>query len=150
MAFKEFPVTRLAWPGRLGLIQEATGALTQCVFTAVIVGVVEVALDTARQQVARRRDTLRAYERVEWSKAELEGWLIEQAYEGMLRAMEQDRDRRLRAVQAKTAIAELGESVLRRISRVIGGGTFSRSSPFGLVRGCARARLSASPVGTGL
>jgi hypothetical protein len=42
MAFKEFPVTRLAWPGQLGLIQEATGALTQCVFTAVIVGVVEV------------------------------------------------------------------------------------------------------------
>jgi hypothetical protein len=49
----------------------------------------------------------------------------------MLRAIEQDRDRRLRAVQAKTAIAELAESVLRRISRVIGGGTFSRSSPFG-------------------
>jgi len=49
----------------------------------------------------------------------------------MLRAMEQDRDRRLRAVQAKTAIAELAESVLHRISRVIGGGTFSRSSPFG-------------------
>jgi alkylation response protein AidB-like acyl-CoA dehydrogenase len=131
MAFNEFPVTRLAWPGHLGLIQEATGALTQCVFTAVIVGVVDVALETARQQVTRRRDTLRAYERVEWSKAELEGWLIQQAYEGMLRAMEQDRDRRLRAVQAKTAIAELAESVLRRISRVIGGGTFSRSSPFG-------------------
>jgi alkylation response protein AidB-like acyl-CoA dehydrogenase len=59
------------------------------------------------------------------------GWLIQQAYEGMLRAMEQDRDRRLRAVQAKTAIAELAESVLRRIGRVIGGGTFSQSSPFG-------------------
>ena len=39
--------------------------------------------------------------------------------------------RLLRAVQAKTAIAELAESVLRRISKVIGGGTFSRSSPFG-------------------
>ena len=81
--------------------------------------------------MAPRRDSLRAYERVEWSKAELEGWLIQQAYEGMLRAMEQDRDRRFRAVQAKTAIAELAESVLQRICRVIGGGTFSRSSPFG-------------------
>jgi len=131
MAFKEFPATRMAWPGQFRLIQEATGGFTQCCFTAVIVGVVEVALETARQQVARRRDTLRAYERVEWTKAELEGWLIQQAYEGMLRAIEQDRDRRLRAVQAKTAIAELAESVLRRISRVIGGGTFSRSSPFG-------------------
>jgi alkylation response protein AidB-like acyl-CoA dehydrogenase len=97
----------------------------------VTVGVAEIALETARQQVMRRRDTLRAYERVEWSKAELEAWLIQQAYDGMLRAMEQDRDRRRQAVQGKTAIAELAESVLRRISRVSGGGTFSRSSPFG-------------------
>jgi alkylation response protein AidB-like acyl-CoA dehydrogenase len=131
MAFKEFAATRMAWPGQFRLIQEATGGFTQCCFTAVIVGVVEVALETARQQMARRLDTLHAYERVEWTKGELEGWLIQQAYEGMLRAIEQDRDRRLRAVQAKTAIAELAESVLRRISRVIGGGTFSRSSPFG-------------------
>jgi alkylation response protein AidB-like acyl-CoA dehydrogenase len=130
-AFEEFPATRIAWPGQFRLIQENTGALTQCCFTAVIVGVVEIALETARRQVAPRRDNLRAYERVEWSKAELEGWLIQQAYEGMLRAMEQDRDRRFHAVQAKTAIAELAESVLRRIGKVIGGGTFSRSSPFG-------------------
>ena len=45
--------------------------------------------------------------------------------------MEEDRDRRFHAVQAKTAIAELAESVLQRICRVIGGGSFSRSSPFG-------------------
>ena len=49
----------------------------------------------------------------------------------MLSAMEAARDSGLRCVQAKTAIAELAESVLRRICRVIGGGTFSRSSPFG-------------------
>jgi alkylation response protein AidB-like acyl-CoA dehydrogenase len=50
----------------------------------------------------------------------------------MLLAMEAaQEDSRLRCVQAKTAIAELAESVLRRICRVIGGGTFSRSSPFG-------------------
>ena len=64
-------------------------------------------------------------------QSRLEGWLIEQAYEGMLRAMETGRDSRLRAVQAKTAIAELAESMLGRICKVIGGGTFSRSSPFG-------------------
>jgi len=93
--------------------------------------VAEVALETAREQVARRKDNLRAYERVEWARAELEGWLIEQAYEGMLRAMEEGRDSRLRSVQAKTAIAEMAESVLARICRIIGGGTLSRSSPFG-------------------
>jgi alkylation response protein AidB-like acyl-CoA dehydrogenase len=130
-SFNEYPVTRAAWPGQFARLGEAAGGFGQCAFTAVIVGVAEIALETARQQVTRRRDTLRAYERVEWSKAELEGWLIQQAYEGMLRAIEEDRDRQLRSVQAKTAIAELAESVLRRISRVIGGGTFSRSSPFG-------------------
>ena len=123
--------------GKFGLWQGARagcGALQQRLARqgpAVIAGVAEVALETARQQVARRRDNLRAYERVEWARAELEGWLIQQAYEGMLCAMEAARDSGLRCVQAKTAIAELAESVLRRICRVIGGGTFSRSSPFG-------------------
>jgi len=119
MLFEDFPAVRIAWPGQLPHIQEATAGLTQCCFTAVIAGVAEVALDTAREQVARRRDGLRAYERLEWARAELEGWLIKQAYEGMLRAMEEGRDSRLRSVQAKTAIAELAESVLQRICRVI-------------------------------
>lgn len=130
MSFNDFPAIRIAWPGQLAAIQAASGGLTQCCFTAVIAGVAEVALATAREQVARR-EGLRAYERVEWARAELEGWLLAQAYEGMLQAVEKDADSRLRAVQAKTAIAELAESVLRRICRVIGGGTLSRSSPFG-------------------
>jgi len=49
----------------------------------------------------------------------------------MLRAVEESRDSRLRAVQAKTAIAELAESMLHRICRVIGGSSYSRASPFG-------------------
>jgi alkylation response protein AidB-like acyl-CoA dehydrogenase len=129
--FKEFPATRMAWPGQFPRLQQATGGLTQCCFTAVIVGVVEVALETARERLDPGRDSLRSYERVEWARAELEGWLIKQAYEGMLRAMEEGRDSRLRSVQAKTAIAELAESTLGRICRIIGGGTLSRSSPFG-------------------
>jgi hypothetical protein len=51
MAFKEFPVTRMAWPGQFRLLGETARGFTQCLFTAVIVGVVEVALETARQQV---------------------------------------------------------------------------------------------------
>ena len=131
MSFKDFPATRIAWPGQLASLGGATGGIIQCYFTAVIAGVAEVALDTAREQVARRRDELRAYERLEWARAELEGWLIAQAYEGMLRPIEAGRDGRLSAIRAKTAIAELAESVLHRICRVIGGSTFSRSSPFG-------------------
>jgi len=130
-SFKEYPATRMAWPGQFPRIQQATGGFTQCCFTSVIVGVVQVAIETARERVARDRDLLRAYERVEWARAELEGWLIEQAYEGMLRAIEEQNNSRLRSVQAKTAVAELAESVLRRISRIVGGGALSRSSPFG-------------------
>lgn len=37
----------------------------------------------------------------------------------------------LDVVKGKTAIAELAESVLRKICRVQGGGTFSRHTPFG-------------------
>jgi alkylation response protein AidB-like acyl-CoA dehydrogenase len=131
MSFEDFPVTRVAWPGQFPSLSANTLSFFQCCITAVIVGVAEVALETARGQVARRRDALRAYERVEWARAELEGWLIMQAYEGMLRAIEEWRESQLRALQAKTAIAELAEAALVRICRVIGGGTFSRSSPFG-------------------
>jgi len=149
-SFEEFPVTRVAWPGQFPRLAAAAGGLGQCCFSAVIAGVAEVAIETARQQVARRRDDLRAYERVEWARAELEGWLIQQAYEGMLRAMEAARDTALRSVQAKTAIAELAESVLRRICRVIGGGVLSVVTVRVLARGCPSARLPAPALGSGL
>jgi hypothetical protein len=65
---------------------------------------------------------------VEWTRAEVEAWLVAQAYEGMLRGLEQgDNSRGL----AKVAIAELAESALQRLCRIIGGGTFSRLSPYG-------------------
>jgi alkylation response protein AidB-like acyl-CoA dehydrogenase len=131
MAFADFPGRRSAHPGNLLKRMEATGGFIQCAFTSVIVGVVETAVEAALQHVAHRRDTLRAYERVESSRAEMEGWLIQQAYDGMLRAVEDGKEGRRRAAQAKTAIAELAESATARICRVIGGGTFSRSSPFG-------------------
>jgi alkylation response protein AidB-like acyl-CoA dehydrogenase len=131
MAFKDFPATRSASPAGLVSLMEANGALIAAAFTAVIVGIVETAVEAAREQVIRRRDGLRAYEKVEWARAEMEGWLAQQAYEGMLRAMEEGKEARRRSVQAKIAIAELAESATGRICRLIGGGTFSRSSPFG-------------------
>ena len=71
------------------------------------------------------------YRKVEWSKIEMEGWLIQQAYAGMLRALEEQEGPRRVAVQGKLAVAELAESVLQRIVRVVGGGTYARRSPFG-------------------
>src|SRR5690242_20252055 len=54
MSFNDFPATRIAWPGQLPRLQQATAGLTQCCFTAVIAGVAEIAMQTAREQVARR------------------------------------------------------------------------------------------------
>jgi hypothetical protein len=55
-----------------------------------------------------------------------------QAYEGALRAVTSgDAAHSVHAtLRAKTAVAELAESALGRVARVVGGGTFSRRSPF--------------------
>src|SRR5262249_39221795 len=131
MAFKDFPATRTAWPTSIVTVLDAGGGFVASWCTAVIVGIVDAAVEAARKEVTRRRDTLRPYERVEWTKAETEGWLVQQAYEGMMRGMEDGQEGRRRAMQGKLAIAELAESATGRICRLVGGGTFSRSSPFG-------------------
>ena len=75
---------------------------------------------------------MRPFELVEWAKVEVEYWLIRAAYEAVLSAIESDRaDSHSESLHAKTAIAELAESVLNRICRIIGGATYGRHSPFG-------------------
>ena len=129
--FADFPATRFAWPGHWRVIQEAVGEFIGCCFTSVIVGIVETAVEAARQQVARRRTALRPYEQVEWARADLEGWLVLQAYEGMLRAVEVPGHPPGAVVRGKTAVAELAESALTRICKVLGGGVYARHAPFG-------------------
>lgn len=131
MKFKDFPAIRCAWPGSLIQLGDAANPFINCLFSAVIVGIAEIALETARQKLTGKQKTFHAFEQVEWTKAEMEGWLIHQAYEGMLRAVEEEKDSIHISVQGKTAIAELAESVTLRICRVVGGGSFSRHSPFG-------------------
>lgn len=132
MLFEDFPVTRCAWAGNIRKLGAAANGFIACAFTAVIVGIVETALATARQQLEKRHSTLAAYEQVEWTRVEMDGWLIQQAYEGMLRAVESERPTALReALIGKTAIAELAESLMGRLCKVMGGGTYARRSPFG-------------------
>jgi alkylation response protein AidB-like acyl-CoA dehydrogenase len=129
--FEEFPAGRSAWRGRPQDLRQAMGGIPACAFTAVIVGVVGAAFEEARRQMRRKHHDLRAYERVEWSRAELEEWLISQAFEGMLRAMETQDLPEHDVLKGKTAVAELAESSLGRLCRVLGGGTFSRHGPLG-------------------
>ena len=130
--FAGYSATRMAWPGNLTVVSGKAGAFVSALFTAVITGVAESAVDLAREQIARKRDSLRPYEQVEWARVENEAWLIHQAYEGMLRSIDaKGSGALLDALHAKTAIAELAESVTGRICKIIGGGSFGRGSPFG-------------------
>ena len=132
MRLQGAPSMRLAWAGDLDSITRAAGPFLASLFTGVILGVVDEAIAVARAQVRDRAKGLRAYEQVEWSRAEQDHWLSVQAYEGALRAVEggDPRTATHAALRAKQAVADLAEQTLSRLTRVLGGGTFSRRSPF--------------------
>ena len=122
---------RLGHQGELTDITRGAGAFIATLFTAVIVGVLDEAVAVAKQQLRARAGDLRAYEQVEWTRAVCDHWLAVQAYEGSLRAVEAgDSAALFAALCAKESVAELAEATLGRLARVIGGGAFSRRSPF--------------------
>lgn len=132
MRLDSCPAIRMAWDRPIGIVAAAVAPFIPNVFTAVVVGVLDEAFRTAKEQLAPKRDTMRAYERVEWTRAETEYWLATQALEGALRATESGDPKAgaYAAFRAKESVAELAEASLGRLSKVIGGGTFARRSPF--------------------
>jgi alkylation response protein AidB-like acyl-CoA dehydrogenase len=122
---------RLSHQGALTDITRGTGAFIATLFTSVIVGVLDEAVAVAKLQLRARASDLRAYEQVEWTRAVCDHWLAVQAYEGSLRALEVGAPTaQFQALCAKESVAELAEATLGRLARVIGGGAFSRRSPF--------------------
>ena len=131
MRLDRAPGVRLAREGPFSALTAGAGAFVATTFIAVILGVLDEAMAVAKQQLLPKSENLRAYERVEWARAAHDYWLAVQAFEGSLRAMEKDDPNALfAALCAKEAVAELAEATLARLARVIGGGTFSRRSPF--------------------
>lgn len=131
MRLEHAPSVRLAREGPLSDITSGAGAFVATSFTAVIVGVLDEAIEVARQALRPKAAAMRAYEQVEWTRAVNDHWLAVQAYEGSLRTMEAgDPTALFAAFCAKEAVAELAEATLGRLARVIGGGAFSRRSPF--------------------
>jgi alkylation response protein AidB-like acyl-CoA dehydrogenase len=128
---ERMPATRLAWTGEIDVLTANAAPFISMAFTAVVLGVFDVAITYAREQLGPKRDTLRAFEQVEWIRADLEYWTAVQAFEGALRTIETaDPGAGLHAgLRAKTAVAEAAEGALRRVAQVLGGGTFSRRSP---------------------
>lgn len=123
---------RVEWPDDLTSMVTAAAPFNLCMFTAVIVGILDEALATARERLRPRADSLRAFEQVEWASATTEHWLAGQALDGMLDAIEEgDHAAALYAgLRGKNAVAELAERCMGRIAKVVGGGTFSKRSPF--------------------
>ena len=132
-SFEDMAVVRSAWRGGLPSLLAASFGFVGCAFAAVIVGICDVAFETAREGLRGKEASMRAYDRVERARAEMEYWLILQAYEGMLRSVESapEGTTPLGVVQGKTAIAELAESAMARVCKISGGGTFHRRSPLG-------------------
>lgn len=132
MRLEGVPAVRAAWDGPLDAITRGVGPTVASLFVAVVLGVLDEAVATARAQVRSKADQLRAFEQVEWSRAEQDHWLAVQAYEGALRAVEGgDPATAVHAtLRAKQAVAGLAEDTLLRLGRVLGGGTYSQRSPF--------------------
>lgn len=132
MRLQDMPATRLAWDGPLEAVAGATGGFNACLFTAVILGVLDEAVATARVRIADRAGSLRPFEQSEWVRADMDHWLAVQAYEGALRSAASDPLPVALHVglRAKQSVARLAEETMLRLTRVLGGGTFSRRSPF--------------------
>jgi len=122
--FDDVAATRIAWPRHHESFARATTVFDLCAFSAVAVGVVQAAFAEGRPR------TERSFERIEWAQARVELWLIDQAYEGMLRTVESGDHARATGVQGKVAIAQLAERALDRLCRVHGGPAYSRALPY--------------------
>ncbi len=132
MRLHDVPTVRLAFDGKLEQITRAANPIIWTLFTAVILGVLDAAIASARVRIRSTAAGLRPYEQVEWSRAELDQWVAVQAYEGALRAVESGDPAQsfAGALRAKQAVAELTENTMLRVTRVLGGGTFSQRSHF--------------------
>ncbi|MFB3097440.1 MAG: hypothetical protein ACE1ZZ_02050 [Dehalococcoidia bacterium] len=132
--FKNYPATRVAWPGHQAELMAANSGLGGMSFTSVITGVVDAAMSYTRQRLKEGRSqgsALRAFVQVEWTMAEQEAFLIDRAWEGTLQMLDQGLiDRRI-ILMTKESVAQLSESVLSRLCKLSGGTAYTWYSPLG-------------------
>ncbi|WP_328784342.1 acyl-CoA/acyl-ACP dehydrogenase [Streptomyces canus] len=127
-------VHRVAWPGRQDLINRMSSSPTIGSRLAPFVGIVRAAVAEATEHVQARGGTRSSLASVEWARAQASGWLVEQAFEGVLHTTEigaSSEDFVRMAHMAKLAVGEQAEHTLQHISGALGGLTYSQSSPFG-------------------
>lgn len=128
--FEDYPAERHADAAACTAARPLVAQLSAVLFSAVLLAVLEEAMTEARLALAKRGGDLRAAERVGWVEAENRCWLAQQAFAGMLAAVESGQGLRDSA-RGKLVLAELLETALLELGRVLGGGSFSRSQPYG-------------------
>ena len=132
--FRDFPATRVAWPRHQMEIMGASQGLGRITMSAVIAGVVDAAMGYMKERLRgsmAQGSQLRAFQQVEWTLAEQEAWLIDQAYDSTLRVFDRGVPTGRNPLLAKENIARLAESVLNRLCKITGGGAYTRYTPLG-------------------
>ena len=133
-AFTDYPATRMAWPGGFSGVANSTGGTSTMAITAPFIGLVDVAMAFMRDEFARRGkklDDFSAFEKIEWVHAHREAWLVYQAWEGTIAALERTGNAQQEAGLAKMSISLLTESIMTRLCKITGGSVFGRHSPLG-------------------
>lgn len=132
--FQNFPATRVAWPCHQQELMAANGGLGSMAFTSVVAGVVDAAMAYTRERLGSAMaggSSLRAFQQVEWTLAEQESWLIDQAWEGAMRSFDREESNRRTVLLAKESVARLAESAVGRLCKLSGGTAYTWYSPLG-------------------
>ena len=128
--FENFPVNKTVSREVLSKVAPISSQISNMLFAGVVLGVADNAMRFARGKLEGKEQGMRAFEKTEWVRCQNELWLAEQSYEGALRAIEAGEDAaHITAVRCKITCAELIETALSRMSKVVGGASFSKAMP---------------------
>jgi len=119
-----------AWPESVLRGAPTAGALGLGMYCAVVAAVVDAAMAEAETRLGNR--SLRPYEEVAWTQAQVDHWMLAQAQRGLVEVIASASPDAavVAAVKAKMGMAATAETILGTVCRAVGGGAFSASSPF--------------------
>ncbi len=120
----------LAWQEAIPVGSVYVAALGLGLFCSVIAAVVDAAM--AETDTRLRHRVLRPFEDVAFAQATVDHWMLTQANRGVCHALQTEsvEQAALAVTKAKMGMAATAESILANVSRAVGGGAFSASSPF--------------------
>ncbi len=122
--------TAWAWQGAIAESGTAVLSVGLAMFCSVISAVVDAAMTETERRLSGK--SLRPYEEVAWTQAQIDHWMLAQAMRGLVDtvATAPADAASIAATKAKIGMAATAESILGHVCRAVGGGAFSSSSPY--------------------